>query len=113
MAKANWRPYDQLTDEEKREFHRKGGLASAQKRREQKQLRDYLSALLQSDTNTGTIAGDLCWQLIQKALTGDVKAFECIRSTLGEDAPQKVEVDNNIIKVTIDDDGAENKSEDI
>lgn len=103
--KRKWVPYNEMTDEQKREFHRLGGLAAAKKRHEAKLLRDKLELLLASPTKSGDVTGDMCWALIVKALSGDVKAFEAIRSTLGQDAPTKIDatVDNNIIKVSIDD----------
>lgn len=104
MAKREFTPYLDMTDEQKRAFHVAGGKARAAAIKKRKELREYLLALLDSDTNTGDVAGDMCWALIQKALSGDVKAFETIRSTIGQDSPQKVELETNTIKVELEDD---------
>ena len=49
-----------MTDEQKREFHRLGGLAAAKKRHEAKLLRDKLELLLASPTKSGDVTGDMC-----------------------------------------------------
>lgn len=104
--KGQFTPYSEMTDEQKREFHSLGGKKAQAKRKENKKLQEYLLNLLASKTNSGDVAGDLCWALIQKALNGDVKAFETIRDSIGEKPKEQVEavVESNIIKVELEDD---------
>lgn len=98
-------PYAEMTDEQKHEFHVLGGKAAQQKNKERRALKNYLLHLLESETKTGNIAEDMCWALIKKALAGDVKAFQAIEESIGQKQAAKVEatVDNNIIKVTVED----------
>lgn len=84
-----------------KEVKRKAGRKSGETRRKQKTLKEYLSAILSIKTETGDLASDITVSLIQKALEGDVQAYKEIRSTLGQDAPQLLELNSNIIKVNI------------
>ena len=75
---------------------RKGGIASGAARRDKKNLRLALEMLLEKDmtskdgqTMTGTEA--ITAKLFEQALKGNVKAFETIRCTVGQDPVQKVE----------------------
>lgn len=65
---------------EAREKGRKGGIKSGEKRRERKALKEELLLLL----STGDTQKKLSLALIEKAIKGDVKAFEVIRETIGE-----------------------------
>ena len=99
----NLRPSEyKLSQEEAK----KGGLASVEARRRKKDLRLALELLLEKDfqdKETGkTVSGAdlISFQLFKKATKGDVRAFETIRSTVGQDPVQKVmiaEVDQDII----------------
>ena len=83
----------------------KGGKASVEARRRKKDLRLALEMLLEKDfkdKNGNTISGTeaVTAKLFEKAMKGDVRAFETIRSTVGQDPVQKVmiaEVDQDII----------------
>ena len=96
---------------------KKGGKASAEARRRKKDLRLALEMLLErdfTDKKSGkTLSGTevITAKLFEKASKGDVKAFETIRSTVGQDPVQKImvaEVDPDIIaeveKAVLDDD---------
>ena len=98
----NLRPSEyKLTQEEQK----KGGIASAEARRKKKDLRLALEMLLERDwkdksgnTMSGTEA--ISAKLFEQAMKGNIKAFETIRSTVGQDPVQKVmiaEVDQDVI----------------
>lgn len=90
----NLRPSEyKLSQEEAK----KGGKASAEARRRKRDLRIALEMLLEKDfqdksgnTITGTEA--ITAKLFEQAMKGNVKAFETIRATVGQDPVQKVEV---------------------
>ena len=76
---------------------KKGGKASAEARRRKRDLRLALEMLLEkewTDKNgnkaTGTEA--ITAKLFEQAMKGNVKAFETIRATVGQDPVQKLEV---------------------
>ena len=89
----NLRPCEyKLSQEEAK----KGGINSGKARRQKRDLRKALEMLLEKDcvndrgeTVTGTEA--ITAKLFEQALEGNVKAFETIRSTVGQDPVQKVE----------------------
>lgn len=75
----------------------KGGKASAESRRKKRDLRLALEMLLEKDFKdksgkniSGTEA--ITAKLFEQAMKGNVKAFETIRATVGQDPVQKVEV---------------------
>lgn len=72
-----------LTDEELS----KGGIKSGETRRRRKTLREELLALLEK----GDTQENMTLALIQKAMNGDVQAFNSIRDTIGEKPVDKVE----------------------
>ena len=85
------------TSEEARENGRKGGKASAAKRRERKSIREAILLLLNEPikdregkdsgktTQDAMIAG-----VMKRAIAGDVRAAEFIRDTIGEKPVEKV-----------------------
>lgn len=75
-----------LTAEEAARMGRNGGKKSVQKRRERKALKEQLLLLLE----TGNAQEQLCTSLFEKAVSGDVRAFEVIRDTIGEKPVDKV-----------------------
>ena len=92
------------TSEEARRNGAKGGKASGEARRKKKLLRECLDELLarEYDTKLGKMTGSeaLSVQLMQKALNGDIKAFEVLRDTAGEKPVDKVmvaDVDKSVI----------------
>lgn len=78
------------TKKEARERGKKGGIKSGEVRRERKTLKDELLLLLSS----GDTQKKVSLAIIKKALSGDTKAFEVIRDTIGEKATEKVENTN-------------------
>lgn len=98
----NLRPGEyQLSQEEAK----KGGIASGEARRRKRDLRQALEMLLEKeyrDNNGNAITGAevITAKLFEKAMKGDVRAFETIRATVGQDPVQKVmiaEVDQDVI----------------
>ena len=84
---------------------KKGGINSGKARREKRDLRKALEILLEreyKDKSGNTISGTeaITAKLFEQAMKGNIKAFETIRSTVGQDPVQKVmvaEVDQTII----------------
>ena len=72
--------------EEARSKGRKGGRASGAARREKRTLREALSALLDAKIKGSTLTGReaVAIALFEKAMAGDVKAFQELRDTVGE-----------------------------
>lgn len=76
---------------------KKGGVASGKARRDKKNLRQALEMLLEKDftdksgkTVSGTEA--ITAKLFEQAMKGNVKAYETIRATVGQDPIQKIQV---------------------
>ena len=83
-GKENLRPVK--STEEARERGRKGGLASVEARRKRKTLKEELLLML----SDGETQQSVTIALIEKAMSGDTKAFEVIRDTIGERPIDKV-----------------------
>ena len=82
--------------EEAAENGRKGGIASGEARRRKRDLRLALEILLEKEYTDKkgkvmTGAEAITTKLFEQAMKGNVKAFETIRSTVGQDPVQKVE----------------------
>lgn len=80
-----------------REEAKKGGKASVEARRRKKDLRLALEMLLEkdySDKNGNTVSGTeaISVKLFEQAMKGNVKAYETIRATVGQDPVQKIQV---------------------
>ena len=87
------------TSDEAREYGRKGGKASAAKRAERKTFREGLLLLLNEPlkdklgVETGKTTQDaIIAALVKRAASGDTRAFEMIRDTIGEKPVQDVKV---------------------
>lgn len=72
-----------------KEKMRKGGIKSGEVRRKRKSLKETLLLLLEE----GNTQNDITLALIEKAKSGDVKAYESIRDTIGEKPTDKMEAD--------------------
>lgn len=68
------------TEAERRAIATKGNEASLKSRRERKQLQKELLAILED----GDVRARVCTALVDKALSGDVRAFQILRDTVGE-----------------------------
>lgn len=97
-----------LSPSEARENGKKGGIKSGQTRRERKALKDELLLLLEN----GKIQNNICLALIDKAQNGDIKAFEVIRDTIGEN-PNKIEANIGGLKIVVADEKAKTTLEDL
>ena len=82
-----------LSSEEARRNGKKGGVRSAKARREKKTFKELLKIALEMRTKNGnTNAEEIVASLILKAQSGDVKAFEAVRDTIGEKPKDTVDV---------------------
>ena len=88
----NLKPLNTRTKSEQREIASKGGKARAKKMQEQKTLKEELLLLLAE----GDTQKKISLALIQKALQGDIKAFEVIRDSTGQKCVEKVEVTQTV-----------------
>lgn len=95
---SNLIPASKQTPEERRKNGRKGGIASGIARNERKTLKEQLLILLEN----GDTQKEVSLALISKALTGDTKAFEVIRDTIGEKPKEQVEQKQEV-KIVMDD----------
>lgn len=103
----NLRPTTLMTEDERREFARVGGRASAKKRAEKKNLQQLLSVLLStpataemkekaaklgfSPEEANTVYDAMNVALIDRALSGDGYAYQLIRDSAGDSPTKKVE----------------------
>lgn len=85
------------TKEEQKQIAIKGGIASGKARREKKTLRQCLEILLERTLKdkkgiemSGAEAVSL--KVFEKALKGDIRAFEVLRDTAGQKVPDKIMV---------------------
>lgn len=82
-------------ERERKEIASKGGIASAKLKKERKSMREQLLILLENDN----LRENIIIALINKAINGDVRAFETIRDTIGEKPIKKQENINYDVKV--------------
>ena len=94
-------PLNKRSKKVQREIQEKGRQANKAKIEGRKTLREELLALLEK----GDTQNRVSLSLIEKAMTGDTKAFEVIRDTIGEKPKDVIDANvNTEIKVTLDDD---------
>jgi hypothetical protein len=89
-------PLNERTKSEQRAIATAGGIASGEARRKRKTLKEELLLLL----SEGDTQHSVTLALIEKAMSGDTKAFEIIRDTIGEKPIDKVmvsDVDSEVI----------------
>lgn len=86
--KSNLKPV--RTKDEARKRGATGGIKSGQARREKKLMREALEKRIGESLDSVTQA------LIDKAASGDVRAYEVIRDTLGEKPTDKLELAGKI-----------------
>ena len=93
-------PVTKRTPRERKEICRKGAEATNRIKAQRKTLREELLLLLAK----GDTQEKLSLSIIQKALTGDTKAYEVIRDTIGEKPKDVIDANvNTDIKVTLED----------
>lgn len=100
MNDENLIPTTELTESERRELARKGGIASGEARRRRKQMRDDLQAMLDSDQKfsdgkTRRVQEGIVHKLVTAAMSGDLRAIEQIAKLMGE-YEQRIKVDGTI-----------------
>ena len=94
-------PTNKRSKEEAKRLGKKGGIASGKARREKKTLRQCLEILLEKTLKdkkgieiTGAEAVSL--KVFEKALKGDIRAFEVLRDTAGQKPVEKVQMKTDI-----------------
>lgn len=117
MANANnLTPNEARTPSERRKNAQKAGKASGEARRQRRALRECLEAILEKPTTdeeliallavskvANTYDNAMALALIQKALSGDPKAFEVVRDTIGQKPIDKMQVSTpEPIKIEVD-----------
>ena len=88
----NLKPNSERTPSERRENAKKAGIKSGEARRARKTLKEELLLLLESGDNQQKMSV----ALFQKALKGDIKAFEVIRDTIGEKPTDKQQLTGGV-----------------
>ena len=83
----NLKPISSRTPRERSEMGRKGAEVANRKKAERKTLREELLLLL----SQGNTQEKMSLALIEKAMTGDTKAFEVLRDSIGEKPIDKVQ----------------------
>jgi hypothetical protein len=101
----NLKPNTERTPKERSELARKAGKASGKARRQRKEFRELLELALSQpnadnpDVDNWTVATAA---LLQKAMGGDVRAWEVMRDTLGQKPVEETRVLDSTITITID-----------
>lgn len=80
----NLKPFNQLTKDEQRKIAKAGGKKSGEVRAERKLLKDELVYLLGLEVKGQTMQEKICLALINRAIEGDIRAFEVIRDSIGQ-----------------------------
>ncbi|MBQ2007839.1 MAG: hypothetical protein II236_04105 [Alistipes sp.] len=109
MNDKNLIPTTELTETERRELARKGGIASGEARRRRKQLRDDLLAMLDEEvefkTKDGqsvkaTVQAGVARKLIKQASEGNLKAIELMAKLTGE-LENRVKLEGTVEQVQV------------
>lgn len=84
---------------------RKGGIACRESRERKKLLKECLEILLERDvkgSDGATVPGAeaISVELFNKALSGDIKAFEVIRDTVGQKPAEKVAATQTVVDLS-------------
>ena len=90
----NLKPASSRSKDEARKLGSMGGKKSGEARRRKKTMRELLEIAMERQQGDKTTAEAITVALLEKALSGDVKAYEVVRDTLGENP--KVKLDNQI-----------------
>lgn len=86
----NLKPLNTIGKDEAKKIRQKGQAAQIKAIKERKTLKETLLLLL----SEGKTQDNITLALIQKALNGDVKAFEVIRDTIGQKPVDEVKAIN-------------------
>lgn len=96
------RPFNQMSHSESAEIHSKGGLASAEKRRQARKIRDIINAV-RADYDVDPVE-QLVISVFQRALDPTtsladmLKVMETVRNATGETAESKIPEDKSANK---------------
>lgn len=85
-------PQNKRTKSEQREIARKGGIASGKSRKARKTFKEDLLLALSMIKDGKTVQEIGLESVVAKYLSGDLKAFEIVRDTVGEKPTDKQEV---------------------
>lgn len=109
MNDENLIPFNKRSKEEARELGKKGGIKSGEVRKKKAAEREALELTLKTllagdrtviDGDNGNTQLGVCIAIIQKALKGDISAFNTIRDTIGEKPVDNV-INNIVSQVNI------------
>ena len=89
---ANEQNLKPLSSKKAREIGRKGGIASGEAKRKRKAFKEALLLALEIEQDGKTIQDIGIESLLGKYKSGDLKAFEIVRDTIGEKPTEKQEV---------------------
>lgn len=94
MNDENLIPVTKRSEKEAREMSRKGGINSGKARRQKKTFKELFEIALSLQNEETGEQNDIgiTAAMIKKALSGDVKAFESIRDTIGQKPIEKQEI---------------------
>ena len=124
---------ENITPEQRKEIASKGGKASAEKKRQKKEMKEMIQDLFEVGIKKGkvvdeiksledakgknlTVGQALILAQIKKAMAGDTRAMEFLRDTMGQKPTNKQEITatvvdsplNSILEQLKDDDGDDN-----
>lgn len=91
----NLTPFNKMDAETKKSIQSKGGKAGAISKRKRKAFKEAIKEALNviaDDENGKTVQDKGIEALLAKFMSGDVKAFEVVRDTVGEKPTDKQEV---------------------
>jgi hypothetical protein len=89
----NLTPFNKMDAKKKSEIQSKGGKASKDARRRRKEFKDALKTALTIVMEDGdTVQDKGVNALLAKFMSGDLKAFEIVRDTVGEKPTEKQKV---------------------
>jgi hypothetical protein len=105
-------PFSKRSKDEAREYGSKGGKASGESRRRKAAMRDTmnrlltmqaevegLSDILRADGGESTYEELITMAMIEKALRGDVNAFNAIKATVGQTDKSAVDLEEQILRM--------------
>lgn len=98
----NLRPLNKISKEDAKKIRSKGGKARAEKIKEKKTMKQMLEYLLERETQNdnggkSTTLEEISVSLIKQALKGNVRAFEVLRDTIGQNPSQKIDIEGNAL----------------
>lgn len=100
MNEQNLKANSERTPSERKALARKAGKASGKARREKKQFREAFEMLLEREIkdkqgNTLTGVEAIALKIFEKALKGDVKAYETIRDVTGQKPTEELYIEHH------------------